>query len=304
MVTESWLNHAASNTNRGGVLASYMVVSLGSMAIGQFLLNLAPPGGANLFIVVSVLISIFLVPVMVTRSDPPPIVPRRPMSLKRLFGISPAGIVGCLSTGLINGAFWGMGAVFARMYGMQPREISEFMAIVILGGMITQWPLGKLSDHLDRRIVIIGIAFATVLASIGLAYSGSMENVPILLLGLLFGMATFPLYAVSIAHVNDQLPTGEFVSASSTLLLTYGIGAAFGPFLSSTAMRGLGPDGLFYYTAIVAFLLGLFSLYRLLIGNTIMREDKDDFIAVPKTTAVSLEMAAAVSEEKATTTPD
>jgi len=246
MVAESWLNHAASNTNRGGVLATYMVVSLGAMAIGQFLLNLAPPGGANLFILVSVLISIFLVPVMVTRSNPPPIVPTPPMSLKRLFGISPTGIVGCLSTGLINGAFWGMGAVFAQMYGMQDREISVFMAVVILGGIITQWPLGKLSDRLDRRVVIIGIAFATVLTSFGLAYPGSVENVPILLLGLLFGMATFPLYAVSIAHVNDQLPSNEFVSASSTLLLTYGIGAAFGPFLSSTAMSALGPGGLFY----------------------------------------------------------
>ena len=305
MVAESWLNHAASNSNRGGVLSTYMVVSLGAMAVGQFLLSLAPPSGANLFILVSVLLSIFLVPVMVTRSHPPPIVPTPPMSLKRLFGISHAGIVGCFSTGLINGAFWGMGAVFAQMHGMQPGEISVFMAVVIFGGIITQWPLGKLSDHIDRRVVIIGIAFATVLTSIGLAYSGSVENVPILLLGLLFGMATFPLYAVSIAHVNDQLPADEFVSASGTLLLTYGIGASFGPFLSSTAIGALGPGGLFYYTAVVAFLLGLFSIYRLWMGNTIMPEDKDGFIAVPKTTAVSLDMAAAViSEEQDATAPD
>jgi len=298
MVAESWLNHAANNTNRGSMLATYMVVTLGATSLGQLLLNTAAPGGFNLFVLVSVLVSISLVPVTLTRRDAPPLEPTPPMSLKKLYDTSPSGVVGCLSTGMVNGAFWGMGAVFAQMSDMNNQDISMFMAVVVFGGILTQWPLGKLSDRMDRRLVIVGIAIAVVISSYGLTVFGHGAGVPILASGALFGMAAFPLYAVSIAHVNDQIPAKDFVAASSTLLLIYGIGAALGPLVASAAMSSFGPRGLFYYTAAVAFLLALYVLQRLFVSSATVHEAKEDFIAVPRTTPVALDMAAAISEER------
>ncbi len=301
IVSESWLNQASNNTNRGSVLSTYMVITLGATAISQFLLNAAPPEGSSLFILVSVLVSLSLVPLTLTRSEAPPLEPKKPMSINRLFAISPAGVVGCFATGLINGAFWGMGAVYAQKSGMLTQEISVFMAIVILGGIITQWPLGKLSDRIDRRLVIIAISFFIAGTSIALSLAGNMAIELRLLAGALFGMAAFPLYAISIAHVNDRVKTGDFVPASSALLVTYGIGAVMGPMVSSVAMAQYGSGGLFYYTAVVAFLLSIFSIHRLLAGKKVLAEDKEDFISVPKTSQIAANMAAAVSEEK---TPD
>jgi len=298
IVSESWLNQASNNTNRGSVLSTYMIVTLGATAISQFLLNAAPPEGSNLFILVSVLVSLSLVPLAVTNKQAPPLTPKKPMSMKRLFTVSPAGVAGCFATGLINGSFWGMGAVYAQKSGMLTQEISVFMAIVVLGGILTQWPLGKLSDRIDRRLVIIAIAFSIMGASIALSLAGNVTIDLRLLAGGLFGMAAFPLYAISIAHVNDKVRARDFVPASSTLLVIYGIGAVMGPVSGSIAMAQYGPGGLFYYTAIIALLLGIFSTHRLLTSKKVSKRDKEDFVSVPKTSQIAANMAAAISEEK------
>jgi MFS family permease len=306
IVSESWLNHAASNTNRGSVLSTYMIVTLGASALGQLLLNAAPPRGTELFILVSILISLCLVPLTVTRREVPLPVPTPPMSIKRLFAISPTGVVGCLATGLINGSFWGMGAVYAQQSGMTTSEISVFMAIVVVGGIITQWPLGFLSDRIDRRTVVIIISLAIAGASFALSFADHMSSLQRLGAGALFGMAAFPLYAISNAHVNDQVKSMDFVSASSTLLVVYGLGAVSGPMISSTAMAEYGPGGLFYYTAVIAVGLSLFTLHRKWVGQAVAADDKEQFVAVPKTSQVAMVMvAAAVSEENSSDdTPD
>jgi MFS family permease len=298
IVSESWLNQIASNNNRGSILSTYMIITLGATALSQLLLNVASLDGSELFILVSVLVSLSLVPLTITRREEPQLEPTPPMSVNRLFKISPAGVAGCFATGLINGAFWGMGAVYAHKSGMVAQEISVFMAIVIIGGILTQWPLGKLSDRIDRRVVIIGMSFAIAGASIALSLVDQVAVELRLAVGGLFGMAAFPLYAISIAHVNDRVNTGDFVAASSTLLVIYGIGAAMGPLLSSIAMQQYGPGGLFSYAAVAAFLLGLFCIHRLLAGQIVHADDKEDFVAVPKTSQVAVNMAAAISEEQ------
>lgn len=299
IVSESWLNQAASNTNRGSVLSTYMIVTLSASAVGQLLLNAAPPDGTLLFILVSILISLSLVPLTITRREVPALEPTPPMSMKRLFATSPTGVVGCLATGLINGAFWGMGAVYAHLSGMTTSEISMFMAVVVLGGIVTQWPLGYLSDRIDRRTVIIAIGLGIAGASVALSFAGHMSSLHRLGAGILFGMAAFPLYAISIAHVNDLVKPGDFVPASSTLLVIYGIGAVMGPMMSSAAMSHYGPGGLFYYIAIIAIGLSVFALHRIWVGKAVSADDKEQYIAVPKTSQIVMTMAAAASEEMA-----
>lgn len=290
IVSESWLNHAATNRDRGGVLSAYMVVSLGATALGQLLLNAAPVEGAELFILVSVLVSVSLVPMALSTKSVPPLKPTRTMAVARIFRLSPMGAVGCLSTGLINGAFWGMGALYALGAGLDARGISLFMAVAVLGGMVSQWPVGRLSDRIDRRLVIAALAAAITAASLGLAVAGGQSAAAMLALGALFGVAAFPLYAISIAHVNDVMAPEEFVPASSALLRIYAIGAAIGPFAAGYAMDAVGAAGLFYYAAAISALLGAFSLHRLRKGNAIHADHKEEFAAVPHTSPEVLKM--------------
>lgn len=299
VVAESWLNHASANNQRGSILSIYMVVALSASALGQLLLNVAPADGFSLFILVSVLVSISLVPIALTTQTVPALRPTAPMKLTRIFIISPTGAMSCFATGLLNGSFWGMGAVYALAIGLDTRGISIFMAVAVLGGIVSQWPLGRLSDAIDRRVVLMGLAFAVALSSLILAVSGNHQPEVLYALAAFYGAAAFPLYAISIAHVNDQIEPKDFVPASSALLLTYALGATLGPFLAGAAMSVMAAAGMFYFSAIVGVGLGVVALHRLYFGSVIPAEHKETFMAVPKTSAQAYEMAGQAAEDAA-----
>ncbi len=173
MVIESWLNERATNETRGQVLAAYMFVNLMSLTAGQFLISAADPLGYVLFCVVSILVSVAIIPVSITRTQAPTPQKPRPLPIRRLFSISPLGFVGCLAYGLALGAFWGLAPVFAGRVGLDTHGIAMFMALCILGGGLMQWPMGWLSDHYDRRTVLTAALFissgmAIVVATIGI----------------------------------------------------------------------------------------------------------------------------------------
>jgi len=298
VVAESWLNNASANSQRGGILSIYMVVALVASALGQLLLNVAPVNGFALFILISVLVSISLVPMALITQTAPPLQPTPPMKLTRIFKISPTGVMSCFATGLLNGSFWGMGAVYALSIGLETRSISIFMAIAVLGGIVSQWPLGRLSDAIDRRIVLMALAFAVAIASLLLALAGSLQPWMLYALAAFYGAAAFPLYAISIAHVNDLIEPKDFVPASSALLMTYALGAMLGPFLGGAAMNGLGAAGLFYFSAVVGLMLGAIAINRLYLGATVQAHNKEQFVAVPKTSAQAYAMAERATMER------
>jgi MFS family permease len=299
VVAESWLNNASSNHQRGSVLSIYMVVALVASALGQLLLNVAPVSGFNLFILISVLVSISLVPIALSTQSVPPLEPTEPMNILRIFKISPTGVMSCFATGLLNGSFWGMGAVYALGIGLNTQSISIFMAMAVLGGIVSQWPAGRLSDVIDRRIVLVGLAIAVAISSLLLIFTGTPEPWTIYVLAALYGAATFPLYAISIAHVNDVIEAKDFVPASSALLMTYALGAALGPFIAGVAMHAVGAAGLFYFAAVVGVAMGAFTFSRLYVGARVRTRDKESFVAVPKTSAQAYEMAGQAAEEQA-----
>lgn len=158
IVTESWLNGHAAPGRRGQLLAIYGVVTMGAWAASQLLLNLADPAGFVLFCLVSVLLSLALVPIALTRAAVPVTADQSRVSLKKLYTISPLGFAGCLLTGLAMSAFWGMGPTFAQQIGLNNIHLSLFMAAPIVGAVVLQWPLGWVSDQIDRRGVIAGVA--------------------------------------------------------------------------------------------------------------------------------------------------
>ncbi|MEH6473565.1 MAG: MFS transporter [Halopseudomonas sp.] len=265
VVAESWLNQAADNRNRGQLLSIYMITMLAGLASGQFLLKLSDPGSYELFTLISVLISVAAIPILVTATPMPPFEATQPVSIRNLYRHAPTGVVGAFLINTCYAMLFGMGAVYASKQGMSVDQISLFMAILVVGGMIFQWPLGKLSDSIDRRTVIASTAFAALLFAMAISQVGVTTDNRHLLLALLFGGSCFPLLALYLALTHDELEADQSVGASSTLLLVGGFGATMGPFIVSMVMERWGAPSFFWCLAVIAGLMAAHAIYRRLI---------------------------------------
>lgn len=282
---ESWLNDRAEPETRGGILAAYMVALYSGQALGQQVLVLAH-GPAAPFQVASILISLAIIPLCLTRSTAPAPAEPTPFSLRRFFQVSPLGVAGATVTGLMMGAFYGLAAVYVRRLGLDLAETATFMSVVILGGVTLQWPLGRLSDIYDRRLVIVAGFGATVVMSLGIALATG-PGLLLLGLGALWGGLGFALYPLCVAHSNDRLHASERVAASGGLVLLYSIGAAIGPIFGASAMSLVGPSGLFLFIALCAAGMLGFGLWRLAAREPVPEEAQQSYQIIPRTTPVA-----------------
>jgi MFS family permease len=223
VVAESWLNEEATNATRGRLLSVYMVVSLGGVALGQALLNLADPSTPDLFVLVSVLVSLGLVPMLLSASRMPAFEAPSAVGVRQLYDATPTGVLGMFITMIAQGAFFGMGAVYASEVGLSVGEISLFMGLALLGGVLLQWPIGRLSDTFDRRQVIVTASLlAAVLAFAAALLGDDVPRLPLFALVSLFGGVLLPMYSLCIAYTNDYLRPDQMVDASGTLVLIGG----------------------------------------------------------------------------------
>lgn len=273
VVIESWLNERASNENRGIIFSTYVMITLTVLAGGQMMTLLYDPRGLELFLIASVLVSLGAIPVALSTSPSPDMPQTVKADLKRLFRISPSGSIGCLATGLSNGAFWGMAPVFIAGVSGDPALAAWFMTSAVAGGALAQWPLGFLSDRWGRRRVILaasifGIGISAVIVMAGSEMSFLLVNV----LGAAWGAVGFPLYSISVAHANDYAGADEYVMVSSGLLLMYGIGAIVGPFVASVLMSSAGAIGLYAYMTVIHTGLAIYVGYRMLRRESLPEE--------------------------------
>jgi len=265
VVIESWLNERSSNADRGAVFSTYVMITLTMLAAGQMMTLLYAPGGLELFLISSVLVSLAAIPVALSKSVTPDQPTDVEVDLKRLFRISPAGTIGCLATGLSNGAFWSLAPVFTRDVSADPSLAAWFMSATVVGGALAQWPMGFLSDRFGRRRTLIGLAATGGVTS--LAIVATVDNLGFLgvnSLGAAWGFFAFPMYAISVAHANDYAEPKEYILVSSGLLLVYGIGAILGPFAASAFMALIGAAGLYVMAGTVQVLLALYVVQRMI----------------------------------------
>ena len=283
---ESWLNKQASQHNRSTVLAVYMIALYCGQAAGQFLLNLDGDEPDLPFMISAVLLSLALLPVLLTRMEQPTIENIVPFSLRRLYTVSPLGIVGTLITGAILGAFYGLGAVYIQRIGMGLSQVALFTSLVIAGGVVMQYPLGFLSDRFDRRLVVIAcfLAVAAICAPLAMTILPGFATVVI---GSAFGGFAFALYPLCVAHSNDHLAEDERIGASSGLVLTYSAGAAAGPLMGSAGLAMIGPTGLFLVIGILAAVGGIFGIWRTFARAAVPVDEQRAFQSLPRTTPMT-----------------
>ncbi|KZD03918.1 MFS transporter [Oceanibaculum pacificum] len=283
MIIESWLNERSPNELRGSVISIYRIVDLTATTGGLILLTLADPMGFPLFCLVAILICLGLVPVALTRTMAPAPVEQVQIRLRRLYRLSPLGVIGCLGFGVASGAFWGMGPVYAQAGGLPLDDVAYFMAAMMIGGAIAQWPIGWLSDKFDRRTVLTVVLFLASAAGLALVLIFGQSPRIMLAGAALFGATMIPIYSLCIAHANDFMQPSDFVEGSSGLLLVNGIGAVIGPLAGSALMEAAGPRYLFAFTAVVHAAVGLFALYRMTRRAAKPADEQSSFVAVPRT---------------------
>ena len=301
VVVESWLNQQARNDNRGRLLSLYMVTMFAGAASGQLLLNAADPGGFDLFLLVSILVSLALVPLLLAaRPGPRPRRSRR-LSVSELYRASPLGVVAAVLTGMIHGVLFGMGAIYAREIGLDVGEVAWFMALVMIGALCSQWPLGWLSDRVDRRRVMLGAALVGALAP-AVAAAGLVDPAGGAAFAMMFvlGAAALPLYSLSVSHVNDYLSPREMVGASGTLVFVTGFGLIAGPLAAAFALEVMGPAGYLQCLVAVHAVLAGFIVFRM--GRRASKPVGEQAGYVPTATRgspVLIELAAAEGRELA-----
>ena len=298
VVAESWLNDRASNRTRGQLLSVYMVVSYVGYAVGQLLLNAADPSGLELFVLTSVLISLALVPLLLAAGPAPRFSKPSTLNLRKLYAISPLGVVGALATGTASGALFGIGPVYAESSGLSVAQISLFMTALLLGCTLLQWPIGRLSDTLDRRLVITVVSFLAAAAAIAAVPVSTVSFWPLLIVMAVLGGLAIPLYSLCIAHANDYLDPEQMVAASSGLVLASGVGAVLGPITASLSMSLIGPAGFFWWLALIHVAMGGFAVYRMTKRRAKPIEDQSHYApSTPHGSQVALEAAQHVMHE-------
>ncbi|PZQ52111.1 MAG: MFS transporter [Rhodovulum sulfidophilum] len=298
VVAESWLNEASSNQTRGKALSLYMVVQMVGIITAQGLLNVAEPGGYNLFIIMSVLVSISFAPILLTVSPAPPYQTTKRMTLGQLFAISPLGCVGTFALGGVFAAIFGMASVFGTAKGLSVGEISAFVAAIYFGGLVCQVPIGWASDRMDRRILITGLtAFGAALTLV--ATLAPPNAWTLLLVGFFIGGVANPLYALLIAYTNDFLEPGDMAAASGGLLFINGFGAISGPFVIGWLMTAMGPGGFFLYLAALFGLVAVYAAYRMTRRAPPAAQAGSSYPTVlPQASPVAVEVAQAVASER------
>jgi len=292
VVAESWLNNAADNSNRGKALSLYMIVQTLGIVIAQALLLTADPSGFILFVIPSVLVSLAVTPILLSITPTPAFDTTKPMSLRELAGFSPLGCVGMFLLGGVFSAQFGMASVYGAEAGLSVVQISTFVATFFVGAVVLQFPIGWISDRMDRRALIV------VVSLIGLAGSAIgmvMGHVFSLLLVSAFvvGGMSNPLYSLLIAHTNDFLEHDDMAAASGGLIFINGLGAILGPMITGWIMgTAIGPAGFYLFTGILFVMLAAYAAYRSTQRKSVAVEDTSNYFPIlPSATAVAVEYA-------------
>ncbi len=280
VVAESWLNDLATNETRGRLLSIYMVVTMGGMTIGQFLLDAADPDGFELFILSSVLVSASLVPVALSASSSPPLAVPEPMSLRELYQIVPTGIFVSFWNGAAVGVLIGMGAVYAVAVDVPDSRIPVFLAAPLIGSVLLQWPIGYVSDRVSRRAVMFWVALAASGACVSLAAAPEGSWTAIALM-LVLGAASFPIYSLTIAFTADWLPQAKLTAGSASLVRINGVGALFGPLVAAVVMASTSAQAFFWVMAGADLIIVAYLGYRMVVKDALPVERQRRFVAFP-----------------------
>jgi len=263
VVSESWLNQASTNANRGQILAIYTAILLSGICAGQFMLNIADPADSTLFMLISVMVSVAAVPILLSVIATPPLEETERVSIMHLWRRTPMGVTGIVLSQWVSSILFGMGAVYATKLGFSIYQVANFMGAMMAGGMIFPWPLGKISDVVDRRWVMGYSCLAAVVVAIIISFQ-TEASATLYFLTFLFGGFSLSLYSLVVALTNDHLRPKEIIPASGTVILIAGLTSITGPITAVFWLEIFGLQSFFILLASCLLLLAGISIWRVL----------------------------------------
>lgn len=281
MVIESWLNERATNETRGTVFGIYMMVTYAALMVGQMVVVVSDVSTTILFMVTGILFCLALLPITVSTAITPAPLADTEINLTGLYGNSPVAFIGCLLIGVANGAWGTLGAVYGAQIGISTLEIAIMMSIAVFAGALAQMPVGRLSDHTDRRLVLAAAAFGAALVGMTVFLTAPRTGSVIILLSALYGLLAYTLYSVVVAHANDHARHTDFVKISSGLLLLYGIGTMIGPIIAGVLMQWIRPESVFLVTALAHVSIAGYAALRIAQRAAVPIEEKEAFKTLP-----------------------
>lgn len=303
IVSESWVNSAATNETRGKLLSAYMLIIFAAMGVGQLLLNVPDHNGYIQFIIVSALMSVALVPMSLARTPAPEINNPRPVKVSEIYSLSPLAVIACVFNGLGQSVFFSLGAVYANALGMSVGQVSILMALPMLGVIASQFPVGMVSDRFDRRQVMTVLAFITSAVAFVCVFSGQLPFLYLTILFAIFGALSLPLYSIALAHANDYLENDQLLGAAGKLVLLFGVGAIAGPIIAGDLMERFGPNAFFIFLGVIYGLIGVFALYRMTRRAAVPIDEQGEFVLMSNqatsvaATAIAIETAEGWDDE-------
>ncbi|WP_439814809.1 MFS transporter [Zavarzinia sp. CC-PAN008] len=286
-IAESWLQARTPAASRGLVIGCYMISDKLAYSAGQMLMTSADPHGPVLFALAAMAYALCLVPVSLTRAESPSIAGSVRLNFLQLYRISPVGIVGTFVAGVINTAVLSLSPIMLGNRGLDTAQIATVMTALTLGGLVLQWPIGWLSDHFDRRRVLLGITIATALVALLVAAIPTGNVVVLAVLAVAYGGIAFAIYPVAIAHAIDFAENRQVVEVSSGLLLSWAAGSVAGPAIASFAMERVGTAGLYGYAALTTALFAAFIIWRMTRRAPLPNDLQGRFVPMPQTTPTS-----------------
>lgn len=291
-VVESWLNARVTNSTRARTLSLYRFVDLGAVTLAQFAIPAVGISGYELFVIISMALTLSLVPISLTDRSSPQAPEQVRFDIKVLWRVSPLATIGCIVVGLTNSSFRSLGPIYAEGIGLSVASIATFMSVGIFGGVVLQYPLGHYSDKYDRRLIILGATFGSLLSSVFLAF-GAGDSAVLNYIGIFaFGAFAMPLYSLCSAHANDHAAPGQHALVSAGMLFFWSSGAIIGPLFASFMIDLFGPHALFTYTVGVLAAFMVYTLLRIRAREAVPAEERHmRFRALLRTSAFFARLA-------------
>ncbi|MBU6951438.1 MFS transporter [Hahella sp. HN01] len=292
VVIESWMLVSSSSENRGKVMAVYMILFYASLASGQLLLKYIDPLTLIPFALAAIAASLSVVPLSLTRVPMPEMGEPHPLSMVELIRLTPAGVLSSFMSGMVLGVVYGLLPLFFTQSGYDLDWVANLMAVVIVGGMALQYPVGRASDRYDRRLTLTALAAAlAILSSIMslMSYGAGGSNATMALMIFLLGGVAFSIYPISLSHACDELQPEQVISANQGLLIAYSIGAMTGPLVEPAFVSMMGPKGIFTYFAAVSLALVGFLLWRRRVRTPVPLEEHQAYTLTTPNTPVMAE---------------
>jgi MFS family permease len=288
---ESWLASSILPRERGEVMSIYMVATKAALAIGPYFIVAAKPSSPEPWMIAAAIAALSMLPVCFTSAAQPSPPKATPLALVEQFQTAPAAVIACFGAGCVNGGVLALAPLYAAQHFGQ-EHAAEFYSAAWTGSLLLQWPAGRISDRMDRRMVIAALNALAAIAALLLALTGNVLPMwGAVLIFFVWGAGALSFYGIGVAHMADRAEPNKMAQAAAGLLFVWAAGSVLGPILLGPIVDFGGVSGMFWFACAAAIALVVAMMWRGAARGEAEPEHKEEFAPYPATSVATGEIA-------------